>query len=433
MAESKRMFYGWYVAMACGIGMGCGMASILTSTFQVFLEPLQLEFGWTRPQLFGALTITLLVVTGLAPFFGVMVDKLGARRLILIGLALEALVIASFSLQSSSIAMLYARYVALAVLAMGTTHVGFARIITVWFDRRRGLALGIMLAGLGIGNMVWPALTQWGIDTWGWRGAYVMLGVVIMLVGFSTVALVVRESPQAAGLRVDGLTPTPTQDRAQTPDYGMTRAEAFRTSTFWIMLLAFILIGVSVSSVQGHMIPMLRDRGVTAEAAALVLSLLGGALVMGRLLAGWLLDYIFAPRIAIAFLVGPVVAIGLLAAGVTGPWAFVAGLLTGLAVGAEMDVTTYMASRYFGIRNFSAIFAYFYASYTLGAAFGPLGTAIAAGKYNGYTEVLYVHGGLLFLGAILLALLPRYPRWDKGDAVDSPVLKTPDSVGSRSA
>ena len=412
MASARRIFYGWYVAIGCGIGLGCGMASILTSTFPIFLKPLNAEFGWTRPQLFGALTVTLLVVTGAAPFFGAFVDRFGARRLILIGLLLEAAVLASFALQTASLPLFYVRYIALAVLALGTTHVGFARVITLWFDRRRGLALGIMLAGLGVGNMVWPLLTQWAIETWGWREAYLLLAGVIVVIGFSVVALLVRESPQAMGLEVDGLPASSMQGSATRPNYGMERREALRTSTFWLMLIAFTLIGASISSVQAHMVPLLISRGVDDRLAASVFSALGGALVVGRLAAGWLMDRVFAPHVALAFLLGPIVAIAMLAAGVSGPLAFVAGTLTGLAVGAEIDVTTYLASRYFGLRNFSAIFAFFYAAFTLGAAFGPLGTAIAADKNNGYTEVLIVHAGLLIIGALLLARLPRFPRWE---------------------
>ena len=410
--EASRRFYGWYVALACGVGLGCGIASVLTSTFQVFLAPLQAEFGWTRPQLFLALTVTLLVVTGLAPFFGALVDRLGARRLILIGLLLEAAVFASFALQSASLATLYLRYVALAALAMGTTHVGFARIITVWFDRQRGLALGIMLAGLGVGNTIWPILTQWGIDRWGWRSAYLLIAGTIVTVGFGTVALVVRESPQSMGLQPDGQPAQAGAAPSQRADFGMTRREATRTSTYWLMLAAFLFIGMSVSSVQAHMIPLLRSHGVSASLAAKVLSMLGGAVVLGRLAAGWLMDRFFAPRVAMAFLVGPIAATALLAAGVTGPWAFLAGMMTGLAVGAEMDVTTYLASRYFGVRHFSAIFAFFYAAYTLGAAFGPLGTAIAVDKTGGYTGPLAVHAALMLVGAILLSRLPPFPRWN---------------------
>lgn len=412
MRAQGRYYYGWFVAIGCGIGMATGIASVLTSTFQVFLQPLQAEFGWTRPQLFGALTVTLLVVTASAPFFGVIVDRFGARRLILSGLLLEALVIATFAWQDDSIGMLYLRYVALALVAMGTTHIAFARVITMWFDRQRGLALGIMLAGVGLGNIVWPVLTQWAIDSWGWRVAYLVIAGIILVVGLGTVAWLVRDSPESMGLTVDGIAAQGSSTSKQAAaTYGMERREAMRTRTFWLMLGAFLLIGASVSSVQGHMIPILTSRGVSASTAAIVLSILGGSLVVGRVAAGWLMDRYFAPRVAVAFLIGPIVAIALLGVGVTGAWAFVAGALTGLAVGAEMDVTTYLAGRYFGVRHFSAIFAFFYAVYTLGAAFGPLGTAIAADINDGYTGVLMVHAGLLVLGAILLLQLPKFPRW----------------------
>lgn len=415
-AGGGRVFFGWWVALACGVGMGCGIASVLTGTFQVFLDPLQAEFGWTRPQLFLALTLTLLVVTGLAPPFGTLVDRFGARRLILSGLALEAAMLASFALQGPSLASLYVRYVAIAVLAMGTTHVGFARVVTVWFDRRRGLALGVMLAGLGVGNAVWPVLTQWGIDTWGWRGAYLLVAGVVAVIGLVVVAPLLRDAPQSMGLAPDGgATPAAGSSQAIAgAGSGLTRGEALRTRTFWLMLVAFLMIGVAITSVQGHMIPLLRSRGVDAATAAAVLSILGAALVAGRLLAGWLMDRFFAPRVAIAFLAGPIVAIALLSAGASGTWAFSAGVLTGLAVGAEMDVTTYLASRYFGVSHFSAIFAFFYMAYTLGAAFGPLGTAIAVDRSGSYSGPLAVHAALLLAGAALLALLPRFPSGEAG-------------------
>jgi len=394
----------WSIAFACGIGVACGLASVLTATFQVFLAPLQGEFGWSRPQLFLALTLTLLVVTALAPSFGSLVDRIGARRLILLSLLLEAAVMASFARQTASLPLLYLRYIALAVLGIGTTHVGFARIVTEWFDGRRGFALGIMLAGLGVGNMLWPLLTQTSIDRLGWRNAYLVIAAVIVVAGFGSVMLFVPARPQGAA----GVAAAASRAAA----VGMSRREALRNRTFWQLMIAFLAIGISISSVQSHMVPLLRSRGVDATLAASVLSVLGAALVLGRLTAGWLMDRVFAPRVAVAFLIGPLLAVALLAAGVTGPWAFLAGLLTGLALGAEMDVTTYLCGRYFGVRNFGAIFAFFYAAYTLGAAFGPLGTAIAVDKSGSYTPVLLVHGALIALGAILLARLPAFPRWE---------------------
>jgi MFS family permease len=412
MRNPRSIFYGWYVAVACGVGLACGLASMVTATFSIFLAPLQAQFGWTRPQLFLALTLDLLVVTGAAPFLGALVDRIGARGIILAGLLLEAVLFASFAVQTASLPALYIRYAALGVLALPTTHVAFSRVISMWFDRRRGLALGIALAGLGIGNMLWPPLVQWTIERFGWREAYLGLAAIIVLVGFSTVALVVRDSPQSMGLDPDGVASGEHAKASSSPAVGMTRREALRTSTFWIVLAAFVLVGVAISSVQTHLVPILTSRGISPMLAAASLSVLAVALVFGRLAAGSLMDRFFAPRVAIGFLLGPILAIALLAAGVTGLPAFLAGVLTGLAVGAEIDVTAYLASRYFGLRHFGAIYAFFYGSFALGSAFGPLFTAIAVDKTGSYRGVLIVHGGLLLAGALLLSRLPRFPKWE---------------------
>src|SRR5690606_34083014 len=127
---------------------------------------------------------------------------------------------------------------------------------------------------------------------------------------------------------------------------GMTVSQALRDPQFWLMLFTFLLIGFAITSVQVHLVPLLTSRGVSPRSAALALSVLAVALVVGRLGAGWLMDRFFAPRVAIAFLLSPIVAVLLLAAGVSGVIAFIAGILTGLAAGAEVDVTAYLASRY---------------------------------------------------------------------------------------
>jgi MFS family permease len=191
----------------------------------------------------------------------------------------------------------------------------------------------------------------------------------------------------------------------------MTVGEALRTTTFWIMLVAFLLIGLSVTSVQLALPQLLTDRGVDAMLAATALSAVAVALVFGRIGAGWLMDRFFAPRVAIAFLAGPIVAILLLAAGASGPFAFVAGLLTGMAAGAEVDVTAYLTSRYFGLRFFSGIYAWYYGAYSLGAGFGPLLTAAARDNLGSYTEALYMHAALLVVAALLLARLGPFPQW----------------------
>jgi MFS family permease len=408
----RKVFYGWYVAVACGLGLACGLASVITATFSIFLGPLRAEFGWTPSETFTGLLLVTATVTIAAPFIGSLVDRFGAKRIILVGFVMQAAVIASFATQTDSLLTFYARYIALAILGLGTTHVAFARVISVWFDRRRGLALGMALAGLGLGGIVWPLLSQWAITEYGWRTAYVIVALAVATVGILSIGLVVRESPESMGLLPDG-DEKPEGIPGTTPmtviQSGFTLAETLRQGQFWLMLAAFLLIGVAVQSLILHLVPMLVMRNVEPMRAAQAQSLVAAALVVGRLGAGLLMDRFFAPRVAIAFLVGPVVGMILLASGASGTSAFIAGMLTGLAAGAEVDVTAFLASRYFGLRYFSRIYAWFYSAYSAGAGIGPLITARAVERYGDYTEILYVHAGLLVVAALMLSCLKPFP------------------------
>ena len=203
-ARMKKLFYGWYVALGCGIGLACGLATVLTYTFGVFVTPLRQAFDWSQTEIFAALFLSVLTITFVAPFFGMLVDRLGARRVILVGLVFESALVASFYFQDANVLTFYLRYIGLAVLGVGTTHIAFTRIIALWFDRQRGLALGVTLAGVGIGGFAWPILTQWAIDAYGWRSAWLVIAAAIIVFGGTVVLLVVRDSPQSMGLLPDG-------------------------------------------------------------------------------------------------------------------------------------------------------------------------------------------------------------------------------------
>lgn len=407
----RRIFYGWYVTIACCIGLACGLTSVLTGTFSIFLGPLTAEFGWLKSEIFTALLLATVTVTVASPFIGVLIDRFGARRMILIGFVLEGLVLASFAMQTDSLAALYARYILMTLVGLGTTHVSFARIISLWFDRQRGLALGIALAGLGVGGMIWPLLSQWAIEAYGWRTAYLVVTAVVTVTGFLAIALVVRESPAEMGLQPDGAAAKAAAAGAPPPQPGgFTLAEAMRQTSFWVMIVAFFLVGLGIQSLYMHLVPLLVMRNVEPMRAAQAQSLVAAALIVGRLAGGMLMDRFFASRVASAFLVGPIVASALLAAGASGVDAFIAGMLTGLASGAEVNASAYLAGRYFGLRYFSRIYAWYFSAYSIGAGFGPLVTARAVEHYGGYTEILYILGGLLVFAALLLLSLKPFPR-----------------------
>lgn len=403
-------FQGWRVLGAATVGLACGIATVVPASFGVFLGPLRAEFGWTQSETFTALLFITFTSALIAAPVGGLVDRYGARRVVLAGFCFQILLLASFAWLGPSLWAYYLRYFLLAVLAIGTTHVAFARVITLWFDRRRGLALGIALSGVGIGGFLWPLYAQAMIGQHGWREAWLLLALAVAVLALPTIALLLRDSPASVGQTPDG-------DPLRTAADGTTPAEAtgiplagvLRMPRYWLMVATFFLIGFAVQSVMLHLVPLLTARGLPPMLAALAQSLLFVAVTTGRLVTGWLMDRFFAPRVALAFLLAPIVGITLLALGAGGATALVAALLVGLAVGAEVDVLAYLTGRYFGARHFSAVYGTFYGVYTLSGGLGPLFTARLVDTGEGYPVALAVHAALLAVAALLLLRFPPLP------------------------
>ncbi|NBU24083.1 MAG: MFS transporter [Gammaproteobacteria bacterium] len=408
---TTKPFQGWRVLCAATIGLACGIATVVPASFGVFLGPLRAEFGWTQSETFTALLFITFTSALLAAPVGGLVDRYGARRVVLAGFGFQILLLASFSRLGPELWAYYLRYFLLAVLALGTTHVAFARVITLWFDRRRGLALGIALSGVGVGGFLWPLYAQAMIGAYGWRQAWLLMALAVAALALPVVGLLLRDSPASVGQMPDGDPPRAVADATAAPveATGIPLAGVLRMPRYWLMVATFFLIGFAVQSVMLHLVPLLTARGLPPMLAALAQSLLFVAVTTGRLATGWLMDRYFAPRVALAFLIAPIVGISLLALGAGGTAALVAALLVGLAVGAEVDVLAYLTSRYFGARSFSAIYGTFYGIYTLSGGLGPLFTARLVDTGEGYPVALTVHAVLLAVAALLLLRFPPLP------------------------
>ncbi|MCU0759717.1 MAG: MFS transporter [Steroidobacteraceae bacterium] len=410
-AGHAPFFHGWVIAIASGFGLACSIATVVAATFSIFVGPIREAFGWSASAPFWAPLAVTLTAALLSPTVGGFVDRYGARRVILASFVLEALVLASFYFLDGSLAGFYARYVALGALGLGTTHVAFARVIASWFDRRRGLALGVALAGVGLGGVALPLLCQALIDGFGWRLAYVGLAGLLLVVTLPAMALTIRDTPAQLGLAPDGEPPGADLEReaAVFASTGATFAEARRDWTFWLMLVTFFLVGLSLQAMMLHLVPLLRGRGVAPDAAAAAQSTIFAGLLVGRLVTGWLMDRFFAPRVALSFLVAPIVGIAMLALGADGTAAFVAAALIGVAAGAEVDVIAFLTSRYFGMKQYSRIYGTFYSLYSLGGGVGPILTATSVDATGGYAQSLWAHVAVLAIGAVLLSTFRRFP------------------------
>jgi len=388
---------GWRVVAAAYFGVMVGFGSLLVFTFGIFLKPLSAEFGWSRESVSAAFGFAALTVAVCSPPLGHLLDRFGPRKIVLPCMAVFGLAFASLSLLTPSLAHLYATFVVIGIVGNGTTQMGYSRAVSTWFDHRRGLALSLVMAGVGTGAMLFPPLAQRLISGFGWRFAYASLGGVILLFGIPLTALFVREKPQDHSMVQHALD-------------GVAVAAGLRSRAFWIIVATLFLGSMSVNGAITHLSPLLTDRGISAGTAALAASTLGLASFCGRLFTGYLLDRFFAPRVGLSLLVGTAAGILLLATARSAPAGLMAAALIGFGLGGEADITPYLLTRYFGLRSFSTLYGFTWTAYAIAGAIGPVVMVRAYDATGSYTTLLTMLALATFVSASLFAFLPRYPR-----------------------
>jgi len=393
---------------ACTVGLALGYSVVGMATFSVFVAPLQRAFGWGRGDISIAYSIMCYVMACVSPFAGIAFDRWGVRRVLLPAIVALGVVFASLSLLSGSLAWYYAVYALIAIVGAGTAPHGYMRTLALWFERNRGLAFGIALSGVGIGTAVIPVPVQFMNDRYGWRAGYLVVAALVLLVSLPVIWRMLRE-PAAVTRSAD-------PSLAAASATGLMPAEAMRTRAFWQMIVAFPLLGIFTSGLLAHLVPLLRDHGMASELAASGLSMLGIALIFGRVLTGWLLDRLFAPRLVAGCIGLALVGVAILWAGATGITAFVAIALLGLAIGAELDFMSYLISRYQGLRAYARIYGLMYGAFIVGSGLGPLLMGFGHQALGSYDAALV---GMMVVLAITLPLfltLKRYPKFVAAEA-----------------
>jgi MFS family permease len=361
-------FYGWFVVASAAVGMLLGAAPIVVFSFGVFLKPLTEEFHAGRAAVSLAITILNFSTAIVSTLVGFLCDRIGARRVALSGMLLLALCLVSARIIGARLWELYVFYAVVGAIAPATTTVPYSMVVSRWFNRRRGLALGLMMLGLGLGAVVMPPLFQYLIGRVGWRSAYVVAGAVVLLLPIPIVKVFLKQSPQDLGLLPDGSLQVHTGEAP--PNEGRTWSEICRTETFWVLVGSCALFAVSVAGCMPHVPAMFSDWGVDPKRAALAGSVAGLGVLVGRVGCGYFLDRHFGPHVAAVVGVLAACGIGLLWIG--NPAVGMAGaLLLGLGFGCEVDIMAYLMTRYFGLRSFGVAFGFGFGLFVLAAGIGP--------------------------------------------------------------
>jgi MFS family permease len=395
--ESSLHYSGWRITVAAFVGVMVSFAAIVPFTFSLFLDPLQHAFGWKREAISRAFAIAALTVAACSPGIGSLLDRFPPRRIILPCIVIFSCGMASLSLLRGNVLQLYAIYVLLGIVGNGTAQLAYSRAVLTWFERRRGLALALVLTGSGAGSILLPILAQHVITADGWRSAYLVLGLIALL-GLPLTALLMRNNPS---LEVN---PKIAGERTKI-------GEVLGTSTFWLIAIPVMLSALSLNGAIAHLAALLTGRAIAPASAALALSMLGLSGIVGRLITGHLLDRVFAPLVSLAVLLVAALGIVTIAYATTAAMGIFGAFLIGFGSGSEADVVPYLIAKYFGRTRFSTLYGLSWTAYAVGGAIGPvlMGHAFdQAGTYLPATVLLLA--APLLLAAGLQLLLPRYPE-----------------------
>lgn len=405
----------WWVVFAsiCGLLVGAGPVNVFA--FAVFLKPVTESLGVGRGLFSSGLIVgSTVAAIGLIPL-GFLLDHYRVRRVMMPGLVLYAVGVMGYSLMTPSPLHIYLAFAIAALFGPVGSPLPYAAVLSSWFDRQRGLAIGIATAGVGLGVALVPQIAAVLIRLVGWRLAYVALGGVILLVAWVPVTLFVREPSER-----DVAAHTDVAVEQDLP--GLTLSEAlFGSWRFWALTVAFFTAIAAINGTLTHIVALLTDRGVPPKEAVATLSGVGIALILGRVLSGWCLDRVNGVIVAIVFFLVPMTGIALLASGLGGAGPFVGAALCGIGVGAEVDLMAFFVGRYFGLRAYGRIYGVMFAAFALANGIGPSIAGWSFDRFHSYRPALAIFEAMLALTCLLLAPLGRYPYPPRRRAADTPM------------
>lgn len=366
MRANDAVRSGCKATAAATVGLATGPSVILVFSFGVFVTPLQSEFGWSRPQIMFGATLIALSIMMLSPLLGWLIDRFGARRVVLASGPTFGAGIGAMALLDGRIATFYLLCGVLPFLAIGLWPIAYLRVVSGWFDTRLGLAIGIANGGIGIGAGLVPLLATSLIAHGGWRACFVGLAALVLCVSLPLNLFMLRE-PQE---RYDGKSAASnTASRGMPQAAGFGFAEIVRTRNFKLLVLAFFFLGL-VNSLVANQIPMLIDFGVTPQRAAQVASVFGLTVFVGRFIVGIALDRVSAAMLMVVVCAGGLLACVIYASAATGPVVFLGAILLGGVFGAEFDVLSFVVKRYFGMRTFGRTYGVVFAAFQMASALG---------------------------------------------------------------
>ncbi|MBN1535053.1 MAG: MFS transporter [Spirochaetes bacterium] len=403
MKQQKRIFYGWWIVVGAFLLNFAGIG-IIMNCYGIFIKPVVEALGFTRGGFTLYFSIAAISMMVTAPIIGKLLERHNIRLVMTICTAMMSASFALFS-QCDKLWQFYVLSVFLGIGSAGSHIIPVSMMITNWFVKKRGLAMGIVFAATGIGGLIFNPLTNQIILDYGWSAAYLILGGIIGIATIPVALFIVRVHPREMGLQPYGAAGTESGEEDSTAE-GLTASQSFRTATFWLLAIMILFIAVANMGVLHHIVPYLTDLGYSSTTAASLMSLHMGLLVIGKVCLGGLADRIGLSKSLIVCMVGLVASIGFLY-NAQYFWVAVAfNIIFGFSISVRTVLPPLMTSVTLGQKHFGVIYGFLNIFTTLGTAVGvPLSGFIHdwTQSYN-YAFALYMIIGVLAAAMGLIAL-----------------------------
>lgn len=396
----------WGLVFCATLGMS--LLSLPPVSLGLFMEPLSHEFGWSRASISGGMMIFAVVSTPLVPFAGALADRFGSRRVLIPGLVLTGSAFAAFGLLTPSLWHWFGAWVIFTLCQLLNRSPIWNRTVSAAFNVSRGLALAVLMAGIALGQLLTPIITSALIGAYGWRSAYGFLA--LGWYGLTLIATVLLfHEPKSTAATSD--LPAPAAAG------GLTLGEALRDPRMLRIGFAILIQSTLYTGFTLHLFPMLKDSGMAETDAAFITGLIGIAALAGQLVTGWMADRVHGSLLPVSSFLLPGIGYLLILQGRSTEAVLALGvLIAGYGSGAAINITTYLTTRYAGVRHFGKIFGLISSVMGLGAGLGPLIAGRVYDYAGDYTPYLLLGIGVAAVASLAVLRLGAYPEFAREPA-----------------
>jgi predicted MFS family arabinose efflux permease len=392
----------WPLVLAATAGMS--ITGVHLYSLGALMVPIAEETGWSRTQITLGQTFSSMLSSLLAPVCGVLVDRYGPRRIAIPGTIIFCLGLMAFATIGNSLFHWYAMWGVISLGLIGLKPNVWTGAVSVKFDASRALAFAVVISGVSLSAAFVPTIGTALAGRFGWRGAYVELGILWSLLLVPLIFVFPKARVPKRGERAEAKAPYP----------GLTVRQGLTSPAFVKLTVTGFLFTLGLFGLTFHFIPLLRDRGIDAPAAAGIAGLIGIFSIVGRLITGVLLDRYHGATIGGIALLLPIIPVVLLLTvhGRVVPLLMFFAILVGLSVGSEMDLLAYLSTKHFGLRCYGTLFGFVISVLAAATALGPLIVSAVRDSMGNYDPALWAMIPIFVLSAILIATTGRYPAFE---------------------